>query len=39
MNIRTVLEIVEYCQAIFEDIQFTKAREWKEAVPGRKVIG
>jgi benzoyl-CoA reductase subunit C len=39
MNIRAVTEIAEYCQAIFEDIQFTKAREWKEAVPGRKVIG
>jgi len=36
---KTVQGIVDYCQGIFEDIDFTKAREWKEAEPGRKVIG
>ncbi|MDO9067217.1 MAG: benzoyl-CoA reductase subunit C [Deltaproteobacteria bacterium] len=39
MSNKTVKEIAEQCQAIFEDINFTKAREWKEALPGRKVIG
>ena len=36
---RPVKEIVAYCQGIFEDLHFTKAREWKAARPGRKVIG
>jgi len=36
---KTVQGIVDYCQEIFEDIDFTKAREWKDAEPGRKVIG
>ena len=39
MSTRTVKEIAGFCQAIFEDLDFTKAREWKDAVPGRKVIG
>ena len=32
-------EIVERCQALYEDLDFTAAREWKDAEPGRKVIG
>ncbi|MBF0166493.1 MAG: benzoyl-CoA reductase subunit C [Alphaproteobacteria bacterium] len=32
-------EIVAKCQAIFDDLNFTVAREWKAAKPGRKVIG
>ncbi len=32
-------EIVARCQALYEDLNFTAAREWKEAEPGRKVIG
>jgi benzoyl-CoA reductase subunit C len=32
-------DIVERCQALFEDLNFTTAREWKDAEPGRRVIG
>lgn len=39
MSARTVKEIVDFCQEVFEDLNFTKAREWKAAQPGRKVIG
>jgi benzoyl-CoA reductase subunit C len=39
MNTGSVKEIVACCQEIFDDIRFTKAREWKAAAPGRKVIG
>lgn len=39
MGAKTVAEIASFCQAIFEDLNFTKAREWKAAGPGRKVIG
>jgi len=39
MSAKSVKEIVSFCQNIFEDINFSKAREWKEAAPGRKVIG
>jgi benzoyl-CoA reductase subunit C len=39
MSDRPVGEIVAACEAIFEDLSFAKAREWKAAVPGRKVIG
>ncbi len=31
--------IVERCQTLFGDLDFTGVREWKEAEPGRKVIG
>ncbi len=34
-----IAEIVERCQRLHEDIDFTAAREWKAAEPGRKVIG
>jgi benzoyl-CoA reductase subunit C len=39
MGERSVPEIVAFCQEIFEDLHFAKAREWKAARPGRKVIG
>ena len=39
MTMRPVGEIVAFCEGIFEDLSFAKAREWKAAVPGRKVIG
>lgn len=39
MSDKSVNEIVDFCQGIFEDLNFTKAREWKDAEPGRKVIG
>jgi len=39
MSTKSVKEIVAYCQEIFEDLSFSRARAWKEAQPGRKVIG
>ncbi len=39
MATKSVKQIVAFCQNLFEDITFTKAREWKAAEPGRKVIG
>ena len=39
MTARPVKEIVSFCQEIFDDLDFTRAREWKAAAPGRKVIG
>jgi benzoyl-CoA reductase subunit C len=32
-------QIIERCQSLYEDLNFTTAREWKAAMPGRKVIG
>ena len=32
-------EIVSRCQDLFDDLHFAYAREWKAAVPGRKVVG
>ena len=32
-------DIIKRCEALYEDLHFGAAREWKEAVPGRKVIG
>jgi benzoyl-CoA reductase subunit C len=39
MSVRPVGEIVAACEALFEDLTFAKAREWKDAASGRKVIG
>ncbi len=36
---KKVSQIVEYCQELYDDLEFTAAREWKEAEPGRRVIG
>jgi benzoyl-CoA reductase subunit C len=35
----TTAEIVARCQELFEDLNFTYSRQWKAAVPGRKVVG
>lgn len=32
-------EIVERCRTLYEDLDFSAARAWKAAVPGRKVVG
>ena len=32
-------EIIQRCEALYEDLNFTSAREWKAAEPGRHVIG
>ena len=34
-----VIEIVERCEALFEDLHFNAVKEWKAAAPGRKAIG
>lgn len=39
MTQKTVSEIVARCEALYEDLNFTSAREWKAADPSRKVIG
>lgn len=36
---KNTTEIIEYCQELYEDIDFTAARKWKEADPSRKVVG
>lgn len=35
---RPTAEIVARCQRLFDDLDFTAAREWKEAAPGRRVV-
>ena len=35
----TTQDIIARCQALFDDLDFTAARAWKAAVPGRKVVG
>ena len=39
MSAQTVEEIVARCQELHADTRFHAAREWKEAEPGRKVVG
>ncbi|WP_370399423.1 benzoyl-CoA reductase subunit C [Sulfitobacter sp. JB4-11] len=39
MTGKTVSEIVARCEALYDDLNFTAAREWKKAKKGRKVIG
>jgi benzoyl-CoA reductase subunit C len=34
-----VLQIVQRCEALFEDLHFNAVKDWKAAVPGRKAIG
>ena len=34
-----VVDIVQRCEALFEDLHFNAVKEWKAAVPGRKAIG
>jgi benzoyl-CoA reductase subunit C len=33
------IQIVERCQALFEDLELNAVKQWKAAVPGRKAIG
>ncbi len=39
MTSPTTTEIIARCTELFEDLHFTAARKWKEAEPGRKVVG
>jgi benzoyl-CoA reductase subunit C len=34
-----VMQIVQRCEALFEDLHFDAVKQWKAAVPGRKAIG
>jgi benzoyl-CoA reductase subunit C len=34
-----VLQIVERCEKLFEDLHFNAVKQWKAAAPGRKAIG
>ena len=38
MSRTTTAELVTRCQALFDDLSFGAAREWKAAAPGRKVV-
>jgi benzoyl-CoA reductase subunit C len=38
-TIPPVNQIVERCQALFEDLELNVVKQWKAAVPGRKAIG
>ncbi len=35
----TRVDIIDHCQALYDDMNFTAAREWKDAKEGRHVIG
>ena len=39
LNGSKTADIVAGAQALFDDLSFTAAREWKAAEPGRKVVG
>jgi benzoyl-CoA reductase subunit C len=39
LNPQATADIVARATALFDDLSFTSAREWKAAKPGRKVIG
>ena len=34
-----VIQIVERCRALFEDLELNAVKQWKAAAPGRKAIG
>ncbi len=36
---KSTRDIIQYCQDLYEDIDFTAARRWKDADPSRKVVG
>ena len=38
-TIPPVLQIVERCQAMFDDLDLDAVKRWKAAAPGRKAIG
>lgn len=35
----SLTDIVTRCETLYEDLEFTSCREWKDAQPGRHVIG
>ena len=37
-DIPAVLQIVERCQALFDDLDFNAVKQWKAAAPGRKAM-
>jgi benzoyl-CoA reductase subunit C len=39
LNGSKTADVVTRAQALFDDLSFTAAREWKAAEPGRKVVG
>ena len=39
MSAPSTNEIIARCEGLFEDLNVTAAREWKNAEPDRKVIG
>ena len=39
MSTPTITDIIARCTALFEDLHFGAAREWKRAAPDRKVVG
>ncbi len=34
-----VVQIVQRCEALFDDLHFNAVKDWKAAAPGRKAIG
>jgi benzoyl-CoA reductase subunit C len=38
-NLPKVLQIVQRCETLFEDLHFNAVKQWKAAAPGRKAIG
>ncbi len=38
-TIPPVIQLVERCQALFEDLELNAVKQWKAAAPGRKAIG
>ena len=38
-NTPRAIEIVQRCEALFEDLHFNAIKDWKAAAPGRKAIG
>jgi benzoyl-CoA reductase subunit C len=38
-NVPAVVRLVQRCEALFEDLQFSAVKEWKAADPARKAIG
>ena len=39
LNEPKIADVVARAQGLFDDLSFSAAREWKAAVPGRKVVG
>ncbi|MGL6109545.1 MAG: benzoyl-CoA reductase subunit C [Rubrivivax sp.] len=39
MDTPKVTQMVQRCEALFDDLHFNAVKEWKAAVPGRKAIG